>query len=194
MTAPIWKPRVYFAGKIGQNDWRHKLVPGLRSALYEDGPFDAGKFIYAGPYFVSCDHGCHHGPTTHGVLSVGGNFGDPCFQPNKAAQPDRREVARRAMEGVRTSQLVFVYVGAPDCIGTMVEIGIAISLGIPVALCIDSNIDESEFWFPAALPGVTLFPCIIECHLPRLLDAALRTLLVHAWREETETIPVESAT
>ena len=176
MTASNGKPHVYLAGKIGKNDWRHTIVPGLRDALYEHGPFDAGTFIYNGPFFVSCDHGCNHGPNTHGALPAWDQSADPCYLPNEYAQPDRREVARRALEGVRKSQLVFAYINALDCIGTIFEIGIAVQMRKPVTLCIDPHIDEGEFWLPEQSPGVTIFPGIGEGELPLVLGVVLGTL------------------
>ena len=176
VTASNWKPHVYFAGKIDQNDWRHGIVPGLRNVLYEEGPLDAGPYIYNGPYFVSCDHGCHHGPTTHGVLPARAWSGEPCYQPSEYAQPDSREVARRALEGLRKSQLVFAYINALDCIGTCIEIGLAVQMRKPVAICIDAHIDELEFWFPAEFPGVTMYTGIAESDLPRILGRELAAL------------------
>jgi hypothetical protein len=192
VTASNGKPHVYFAGKIGQNDWRHPIVPRLRDALYEHGPFDAGPYIYNGPFFVACDHGCHHGPTTHGVLPPSNRSGDPCFQPSEHAQPERREVARRALEGVRKSQLVFAYIDALDCVGTMMEIGIAVQMRKPVALCIDTRIDEGEFWFPEYSPGVTIFPGIAESDLPLLLGRVLGTLQYHTEKCANENRVLEA--
>jgi len=56
--------RIYLAGKIAQNDWRHELFPGLRGAEDFDGPPARWGFDYAGPYFISDDHGLQHGPGT----------------------------------------------------------------------------------------------------------------------------------
>ncbi len=176
MTAPNEKPHVYFAGKIAKNDWRHRIVSGLRNALYEEGPFDAGGYIYCGPFFVSCDHGCNHGPNTHGVLPMWDLSADPCYLPNEYVQPDRREVARRALEGVRMSQLVFAYIDAYDCIGTIMEIGVAVQMRKPVALCIDAGVGDREFWLLAESPGVTMYTGIAEVDLRRLLDKELEAL------------------
>jgi hypothetical protein len=180
------KPHVYFAGKIGKNDWRHSIVPGLRSALYEDGPFDVGAYIYNGPFFISCDHGCNHGPTTHGVFSARSSLSDPCYEPFEGAQPDRHEIARRAIEGVRMSQLVFAYVNAPDCIGSIFEIGIAVQMRKPVALCIDASVDEREFWLLSHSGGVTTFSGIAEGDLPALLCSQLVALQLRAGNHANE--------
>jgi hypothetical protein len=83
--APAKPLKIYFAGKIGKNDWRHKLIPGLRGAwlgtecgeivgdLNELEPVtweqDGLTLHCTGPYFVGCDHGCFHGDTNHGQIS-----------------------------------------------------------------------------------------------------------------------------
>jgi hypothetical protein len=180
VTVPNEKPYVYFAGKISKNDWRHSIVPGLRHKMYEEGPFDAGAYIYSGPFFVSCDHGCNHGPNTHGVLPAWDQSADPCYLPNEYAQPDMREVTRRALEGVRMSQLVFSYINALDCIGTIMEIGIAVQMRKPVALCIDWRINECEFGLPAQSPGVLMFAGIAESDLRWILNKELGALQVLA--------------
>jgi len=72
------KPRrkIYLAGKVTKNCWRHKIVDGLRGKDWDDGPLpcavyiDGESFDYTGPFFVSCDHGCYHGEGTHGVLGM----------------------------------------------------------------------------------------------------------------------------
>lgn len=170
------KPLVYFAGKIGKNDWRHDLVPGLRNALFEDGPFDVGAYAYNGPFFISCDHGCNHGPNTHGALPHWGDTAQACFEPDGHAPPDKREVARRALEGVRTANLLFAYVEALNAVGTMVEIGVAIQLSIPVVLCVTKSVDANELWLAAQCPGVTLRSCVTPGALPQLLNSALNAL------------------
>lgn len=72
------KRKIYLAGKIWPNCWRHRIVSGLRSAIVTgDGSTMhewpilegaiSGLHDYVGPFFVSCDHGCAHGLQSHGV-------------------------------------------------------------------------------------------------------------------------------
>lgn len=78
---------IYLAGKIAKNDWRHTIVNGLRKAVDffdDDGvrlnqpwytwpPLPKAIFdyhTYTGPFFISCDHGCAHGPNEHGVAAA----------------------------------------------------------------------------------------------------------------------------
>ena len=67
MNAADRSLRVYLAGKISKNDWRHQLIAGLRNHSWEDGPLTQSGFTYVGPFFISCDHGGFHGPNTHGM-------------------------------------------------------------------------------------------------------------------------------
>ena len=61
------KLSVYLAEKIDQTYWRHSLVPDLRNHPINGGPVHTKQFIYKGPFFISCDHGCFHGSNKHGV-------------------------------------------------------------------------------------------------------------------------------
>ena len=78
--------KIYLAGKIGKNDWRHDIVgtclSDACSDFYAYGRQDEtaqiamewpvlpkaifAEYDYTGPYFVACDHGCFHGIGTHG--------------------------------------------------------------------------------------------------------------------------------
>ncbi len=69
-TTASCKPNVYFAGKIGKNDWRHGLVPALRGHDWGDCAIDTEAYRYVGPFFVSCDHGCNHNPHGHGAVRM----------------------------------------------------------------------------------------------------------------------------
>ena len=42
------KPKIYLAGKIGKNDWRHFLVPGLRNCEWKDCPLMPSTFNMSG--------------------------------------------------------------------------------------------------------------------------------------------------
>jgi len=75
---PLLRPRVYIAGKVAKLDFRHDLVPGLRDWRRENGSLECRDFIYVGPFFNSCDHGCMHGPGSHGVV---GGHGYGCLWP-----------------------------------------------------------------------------------------------------------------
>jgi hypothetical protein len=71
---------IYLAGKIRKNDWRESIIPDIKYWIeghdirsiesIANWPILEGvikeKYNYTGPFFVSCDHGCYHGPNSHG--------------------------------------------------------------------------------------------------------------------------------
>ena len=69
-----FKPKIYCAGKISKNS-------GPRVIDYKPIERKIGEksFLYVGPFFVSCDHGCFHGKESHGqgVMMGSGEHGTP---------------------------------------------------------------------------------------------------------------------
>jgi hypothetical protein len=156
--------RIYLAGKIAKHDWRHDLVAGLRGAEHKDGPLDCRAFIYVGPFFVACDHGCRHGPGTHGVAGNGCD-GVPIT---------RAEVFARNQALIASADLVFAYIDAPECYGTMVEIGWAFRAGIPIYLHFAPDIDHAEFWYVARMAvGAPAMSIVSHDDLPAVFAATI---------------------
>lgn len=126
--------KIYLAGKIGKGDWRHDIVDDLRSnETTPDHPWPIlhrhifGVHDYTGPYFVACDHGGFHGRNRHGVgLGAWEDHGSCCpieFHTNRAG------VTQRCIEGLCAADLIFCWIDRADAYGTLVEIGIAHTLG-----------------------------------------------------------------
>lgn len=148
--------RIYFAGKIGKNDWRHKIVPGLRGAwhgacLEPADPevivpirFELGgtAFDYAGPYFVGCDHGCFHGPESHGIVDAGEPADD------RILTPERYDVFGLCLSWLQSADVVFAHVESGDAQGTMFELGWAFDR-IQVFLNFTTEALAAECWFAA---------------------------------------------
>ena len=132
-------PRLYLAGKIGKDDWRHDLVPGLRNHLWGDGPILTPIFSYVGPFFVSCDHGCSHVPNGHGAVSDGG-----CESGFKQS-----DVIRHNMAALAAADLVFAYITATSCYGTLIEIGWALRDGKRVVIAFAPRVPKDDFWYAA---------------------------------------------
>jgi len=150
---PAWHGiRIYLAGKITKNGWRHRLT-GYRGAVCEEVAFDPncelvceGKgFIFVGPFPVACDHGCWHGPSTHGAKLTN------CSYFVKETQSDlRHRVFLLNQHRIRRSDGVFAYIDELDCCGTLAEIGYAPALGKPIGLAYGRNItvhDRNHLWF-----------------------------------------------
>lgn len=134
------KPRIYFAGKIAKNDWRHSLTGGhLRDAIdpsLNDGDLfnpnftlDCEDYVYCGPFFVCCDHGCAHGDNRHGA--IGACTSDSCGEPLNEWQARIFDVNLRRL---RMADFVFAYIEKADAYGTLIELGIAYGWRIPIAL------------------------------------------------------------
>lgn len=162
--------KIYLAGKVAKGDWRHQFVPELRNVLDHE-VVDASdvtvlwpRFIqgflsqhdYVGPFFASCDHGCSHAPTSHGigrpVLSVEEEESEELERatlrshemwlyesdPARVA-PDqllagcgpvktRAWVFGASMQGIGAADTVFCWLDREDAYGTLVELGYALAL------------------------------------------------------------------
>lgn len=117
------KPRVYLAGKIAKNDWRSDI---RRARLFEDEvfPFPAiesedGLAVITGPFFISCDHGCTHGKSTHAFQ---GGCADYFENPRAAA-------ARACWIALKGSDLIYAWLDCSTAYGTIIEIGYAVGAG-----------------------------------------------------------------
>jgi len=158
--------QAYLAGKISQDDWRNKLVPGLRGHTWEDGPIFTPTFTYEGPFFQSCDHGYSHGPSTHGVGAGKGT----CTEEITYSPAD---IIRLNDAALRNADLVFAYITATDCHGTMVEIGIAAAqLFTRIVVAFAPGIDSTDFWYSTAR-AAAVYENVRECCLPDILAREL---------------------
>ena len=132
------KPHIYLAGKIDKNDWRHRLVPGLRGHLWSDGPIDAVGFQYTGPFFVACDHGCNHQPSSHGA-TAGYALDESTFT--------RSDVIRNNNAAIDAADLIFAYISSTDCYGTLVELGGVLRSQKRVVIAFAPGIPVDDFWY-----------------------------------------------
>lgn len=147
------KPRrkLYLAGKVAKNCWRHKIIDGLRGKDWSDGPLpcavqvDGESFDYVGPFFVSCDHGCYHGHGTHGCLAkdavdvidgeeVDAGWTRDCVEwlsrndlvdnhGCRIGNDGQRFVVDRCLTAISQANVVMAWIDTPDCFGTLYELG-----------------------------------------------------------------------
>ena len=150
------KLKIYLAGKIEQNCWRHEIVKGLRSATPDDvicgEDCDVDKFPsiiegavfckhdYTGPFFVSCDHGCFHGENTHGSSAAS-------HESNLPSAMGQVNAYYRALDGIASCDLFFAWIDSLDCFGTLFEIGYATAIGKRVVVCTKLGFNSSQLWF-----------------------------------------------
>jgi hypothetical protein len=149
-------PRVYLAGKIAKNDWRGRLTGDVKTSM-EDEALDGSLvlrvktpahhhfFDWTGPFAVACDHGCAHGPSTHGAgISVCATFGE-------TTKRERRDLVHSLnRQRIERSTGLFAYIDETDCFGTLAEIGHAHGKGIPVGICYGPRITvhgRDALWF-----------------------------------------------
>lgn len=144
---------IYLAGKIGPNDWRHELLGhSLRGTWEYD--YDAeqmapqwpvitngvlGAFDYVGPYFISDDHGCGHGPNTHGC----GRDGVILCSPDQNL-PKRPQVRDLCLTAINAADIVFAWLDDPTAYGTLVEIGYAKAHGKKIVIAAPEQPETHE--------------------------------------------------
>ena len=158
-------PRVYLAGKINRNCWRHPLVPGLREHVWEGGPIATNQFTYVGPFFVGCDHGCFHGAATHGALGEDGITLD-----------DAELVISRCRDAVGICDVFLAFINEHKCYGTVAEIEQALNLNKLVVIALAPGMAspaENEFWFVTDRAPIVLFDVSAK-ELPRILNMAIQ--------------------
>jgi hypothetical protein len=145
--------RIYLAGKIAKNDWRLRLTDNAKASMEEEAldrfiaiPVKARGYLWTGPYAVACDHGCFHGPSTHGAAA--NVWCSP--EPETNRQARRNLVHSLNAERIERSTGVFAYIDELDCYGTLAEIGHAYGQRIPVGLCYGPRItvhERDHLWF-----------------------------------------------
>jgi len=137
--------KIYMAGKISKNDWRHDYahVRGCDPFTTWSTPFkNTDLLTYVGPFFTSCDHGCAHG-NLHAVLidwDCGRNDDDDDTE-------HRQRVHAASIERIDYSDIVIAVID-DDAHGTIFEVGYAIASGKGVILVKGDNCKEA--WFPLA--------------------------------------------
>ena len=143
------KPKIYIAGKIAKNDFRHRLVPQLRGMEWPGKPIECGRFIYCGPFFAGCDHGCSHGPSRHGVVSESACHDEQYAMTDKEI---RDLVIVTNNDALASADFVFAYIDCLTAYGTLVELGAAYAMGKQVILFFGKRIygtKERHLWYAA---------------------------------------------
>ncbi len=153
---------VYLAGKITSNGWRENIAP-IRDDVGEDiygvkyvQTFIKG-LITTGPFFISCDHGCYHGDTLHGVGAYGS---DDVNIPGCVDEGiPKCMVPTICTHQIDESNFVFAFIDSTTCYGTLCEIGYAIGKGIPVAVMFSDESLRKDMWFIAEIADIVLDSC-----------------------------------
>jgi len=149
---PIDKPTIYFAGKIAKRNWRTEILGsrvGSNNNAYDniDSLFDPkidlredrGSFWYGGPFFISCDHSCAHGPGRH---AASGSCYDGGYDTLLGTRP-KIWAANCAL--IERADHVFAYIDEADCFGTLIELGYAAALKKPLRVVFGRNVPIEKF-------------------------------------------------
>ena len=171
--------RTYLAGKIRKTgDWRSHFL-GVDNPAHilrdADGPFPfrvgSRVYTYPGPFFASCDHGCGHGPGSHGVdagdsapycagsLSSGldAAYAAAGIKPedlDSGGSQRRPAVARLCLDALCRADALYLFIDDSTCHGSLVELGFALAKCIPSRVCFKSESLADEVWFAAAALAV----------------------------------------
>lgn len=151
--------RIYFAGKIDRNDWRHELFTNSRLGAVEDIDQDLfnpdyvqeklwrrfKKYQYGGPFFISDDHGCAHGPESHGANAS--SQGSCCIDAMMSGTITKEKIFAINNERIRQATHIFCPLNSHDAFGTLVELGYAFALKKPIALSIHGDVDHAAMWY-----------------------------------------------
>jgi hypothetical protein len=162
------KPVIYLAGKITKHDWREQIV-FLRDSVGAGDPerdlfdpkfsIDCPDFIYGGPFFVSCDHGCGHGAGMHGT-GAGVNATDSVCISAVASHITQRRVFEINRQRIARADRIFTFIDQTDCYGTLIELGLAAQLNKDIAVTFGENLtfkEIRELWMARLCANSGLF-------------------------------------
>jgi nucleoside 2-deoxyribosyltransferase len=144
--------KIYLAGKVAKNDWRHRLVSDLSTVDTKQWRFTRslpmGENIYIGPFFVSCDHGCAHGVNSHGA-------GVSCEQDLHQAGDQQEQVFWKSCSGIRACDVFIVWADEnfSTAYGTLTEIGMAYALKKPIVFVAKTGVTLNDQWFARECAG-----------------------------------------
>lgn len=158
--------------KITKNGWRHGIIDlrsdndgqpnyyGFEFPPAEWPAIERPHFIYVGPYFIGCDHGCFHDTRTHG-WGDGGYCGDADTDNRNGGtltdtpQHGLSYVATLCKKAIDNSDFVYAWIDEPDCYGTIAEIGYAVGIGKSVFIGGPQYIPD--LWFVYTMASVCKF-------------------------------------
>lgn len=172
-------PKIYLAGRVSKHDWRHSVgvddfgrfcdggdIPRLYGEGFPVVPsvFEGTDYLYTGPWFIRCDHGCGHGPTSHGVALHDNTCINPNLPDGWSEGTTRRALAALCCRAIDASQVVVAWI-EKEAYGTIAEIGYAHARGgkLIVVGGPESHV-QSDLWFASSLCGQVY--SIEECPTP----------------------------
>ncbi len=179
-TTQRWAPPVdltiYCCGKVSKNDWRHPLTDyDLRDTDYPLLAYRRGEIPtirdglgrglhYGGPFFIGCDHGCSHGPHTHGASANSefvcnenydydenaesfhaGKYSTYGSDEPPSIERHATEIAKNCLTSITHASVVFAWIDDLTAYGTFAELGYAHALKKPIWLAWPKPL--KDLWF-----------------------------------------------
>ena len=162
-----------YRSSLFQNDRVMSSAIGTSMELYYSSSIElsAGSVIYWGPSALSCDHGCWH-HSDHGIVNPADKSmhwssayqrfhyqreGNPqYFTLNSRGEggcPDghrednglsRMQAVERCKFQIMQAEALYAYIDSSDCYGTLVEIGFANAMGIPIHLVFSKELPHCQ--------------------------------------------------
>ena len=171
----------YLAGKITGAGWRGEIVDDWAyenhsRAYLESGVGDSegkewrrvacaaesvsGVFIdYTGPWWFDPNGGCHTEAMTclppHAYAAEDyDKHGMPCGVSDEARGFAEITVSYRVKRAVADADLLFAWIDSDDCLGTMLEIGMASAKGKLIVVASPPTFDARETWLARSVADV----------------------------------------
>jgi very-short-patch-repair endonuclease len=161
--------KIYLAGKIAQNDWRHDIVQdpdelnecynySTNTLAWPTVPIPGTQLVYVGPYFEASGHGSGHDCGNHGTQSA------------------MHTTAQRCRAAIQDCDVFFAWMGDGEtAFGTLVEIGIASALNKEIFLAWPPT-EKCEFCTEGCTDNLCIHfehcGCQCECNRSELWFAA----------------------
>lgn len=156
----------YFAGKISENGWRDAILGSdFCTHITNQDETDSNRlpdwkvrenrdgFFYAGPYFIGEDMG-------HGMNEWMSGYEDHGFLVNASDGnhgTNRPLVCQNCLTAIDNSNVVFCWIDAIDCYGTVAEIGYARAKGKKIWIAGPHR--YPDMWFIYEMADLCLFDC-----------------------------------
>lgn len=174
---------VYLAGKITGDGWRGEIVEGW--SIQRGSPFtwdavvnsegkewvvaeaaiDAAcgaKLDYVGPWWSDlgelCGHVCASGCTEAHAYGYEWRDTHGTKQPSspKKLEQAAKLVTKNVQAAVCNCDLLFAWINSDDCFGTILEIGMAVSMKKTVVIATPPSFDCQQMWLSRRLAAITL--------------------------------------
>jgi len=140
---------VYMAGKISVNDWRHDILGERKLRNSDYWKTDSlhthkttlkinNEVDYCGPFFVSCDHGCYHGESTHGVVRDNG------YDCSGSSPVTEKTLFNGCLKQIEKADYVFCWIDDLTAYGTLFELGIAYEKNKKIFIGIDKKLEPKD--------------------------------------------------